>query len=127
MPGSNRPVAVMNCRNGAVLADRCAVARSSWRRLVGLIGRSALAPGEGLWLAPCNAIHSVFMRFSFDAVFLDREQRVVHLVRAMAPYRFSRIVPRAHSVLELPAGTIDRTETRPGDALALVERPLVRQ
>jgi uncharacterized membrane protein (UPF0127 family) len=82
------------------------------------MGRAGLAPGEGLHILPCNGIHSFFMRFPFDAVFVDRELKVVHCLEAMPPWRASSIYREAHSVVELPAGTVAATGTRPGDVLA---------
>ena len=87
-------------------------------RLFGLLPKSGLAPGEGLWIAPCTSIHSVGMRFLFDAVFVDGQYRVVHVIHAMKPMRISRVVFSAKSVLELPAGTLQATGTEVGDQLA---------
>ncbi|MBI3977975.1 MAG: DUF192 domain-containing protein [Chloroflexi bacterium] len=121
LPPGSRSIAIANRTRGAVLAAHCAVARSFLDRFVGLMGRAGLPEDAGLLIVPCNSIHSAFMRFRFDAVFLDRQFRVVHLIRAMPPYRLSRIVFRAHSVLELPAGTVERTGTQVGDELAAVD------
>ena len=82
-----------------------------YTRLVGLLRDRALEHGDGLWIIPCNSIHSIGMRFIFDAVFLDKNLRVVHLVREMKPWRISKMVFSAHSVLELPAGLISQTGT----------------
>ncbi len=78
-----------------------------------------MEPGEGLLLDPCSGIHSFFMAFPFDAVFLDPEGTVVHLVRRMAPFRMSRYVFKARTVLELPAGAIDETGTQLGDRIVV--------
>ena len=91
------------------------VADTFGTRLVGLLRDKMLAAGDGLWILPCNSIHSIGMHFVFDAVFLDKELRVVHLVREMKPWRLSKMILSAHSVLELPAGLISRTATEMGD------------
>jgi uncharacterized protein len=91
------------------------VADSFSSRLVGLLRDKDLILGDGLWIKPCNSIHSVGMRFIFDAIFLDRDLRVVHLMREMKPWRISKIVFSASSVLELPAGLITQTATAMGD------------
>ena len=91
------------------------VADTFYTRLVGLLRDKTLEYGDGLWIKPCNSIHSVGMRFVFDAIFLDKNLRVVHLVREMKPWRISKIVFAAHSVLELPAGLISQTATELGD------------
>ena len=75
--------------------------------------------GDGLWIVPCNSIHSFWMKFDFDAIFLDKNLRVVHLVREMKPGRISKIVFAAHSVLEVPAGLIAQTATELGDTFEM--------
>lgn len=87
------------------LAPRVELADGLRSRLVGLLGRSALGRGEGLWLVPCAQVHMFFMRFPIDVVFLDRERRVVSVVRELRPWRVSPWVRGAHSALELPAGS----------------------
>ena len=91
------------------------VADSFLARLVGLLRHKELAPGDGLWIMPCNSIHSIGMQFHFDAIFLDKKLRVVHLVHEMKPTRISKMVFAAHSVLELPPGLIASTGTQLGD------------
>lgn len=108
-----------NTRTGACLASRLEVAASFWAKVKGLLGRSGLDPGAGLYIVPCNSIHSFFMRFPFDAVFVDKHWRVVHLINNMPPFRASRLVFRGHGVVELPAGTIRATGTGNGDILQL--------
>lgn len=88
-------------------------------RVVGLLLDSALAEGGGLWIVPCNSIHSIGMRFIFDAVFLDKNLRVVHLVQEMKPWRISKMVFDSHSVLEIPAGLIAGSGTQLGDQLEM--------
>jgi uncharacterized membrane protein (UPF0127 family) len=105
----------INLTRGATLADHARVADNLWTRLVGLLRDRGLAEGEGLWIKPCNSIHSFFMKFVFDAVFLDKDLRVVHLMPEMPPGKTSRIILSAKSVLELPAGAIARSGTQLGD------------
>jgi uncharacterized protein len=82
----------------------------------GLLGRSALEPGEGLLLRPEGSIHMMFMRFSIDAVFLDRELIVVDIVRDLKPWRAAGR-RGAKAVLELAAGAAG--ELAPGDRLSV--------
>jgi hypothetical protein len=91
------------------------VADTHYARLVGLLRDKTLESGDGMWIVPCNSIHSIGMKFVFDAIFLDKNLRVVHLVREMKPWRISKMVFSAHSVLELPAGLISQTATELGD------------
>lgn len=107
----------INETRDAVVADAVRAARSLWARSRGLLGRKGMEAGEGLLIEPCSAIHSFGMAFVFDAIFLNREGVVVHLVPEMRPLRMSRYVFKARSVLELPAGTIRRTRTQVGDRL----------
>lgn len=107
----------VNETRGCVLAESVTLADTVFKRLRGLLGRSGLSPGEGLLLAPCNAIHSCFMKFLFDAVFLDRNGVSVKLIHEMSPFRFSPVVRSAVSVLELPAGTLRATGTQVGDRI----------
>jgi uncharacterized membrane protein (UPF0127 family) len=102
--------------NGDVVVDECVVADSPGSRLRGLLGRSALRPGEGLLLRPASAIHTCFMRFPIDAVFLDRELRVVRIADDVRPWR-AAARRGAHAVLELPAGEARRRGLEPGDSL----------
>jgi uncharacterized protein len=87
-------------------------------RRKGLLGRDGLGAGEGLWIIPCEAVHTFWMRFPIDLIYLDRECRVVKVRSNVRPWRLSACL-RAHSVIELAAGTAGRTETTRGDTLSL--------
>ena len=100
------------------IASRVAVADDSASRSRGLLGRTAMAPEEGLWIVPCPMIHTFFMKFAIDAVFLDRRLKVVRVVENLRPWRVSPWVLRAHSVLELAGGRL-RGAVRVGDCLEL--------
>jgi hypothetical protein len=113
MPG--RATAI-NVTRQVTIATHVRVADTSLERGTGLLKDSGLAEGHGLWIVPCNSIHSFWMKFVFDAIFLDKELRVVHLVREMKPWRISKIKFSAKSVLELPAGTIATSGTVIGDS-----------
>jgi uncharacterized membrane protein (UPF0127 family) len=104
--------------DGDVVCERCLLAETSFARMRGLLGRSGLPSGEGILLRPASSIHTAFMRFPIDAVFLARDLTVLRVVRDLAPWRMASKV-RAHSVLELPAGTCERRGVREGDRLTL--------
>ena len=93
------------------------LARSMWERGRGLLGTRSLPPGDGLLIEKCSSIHSFWMRFAFDALFLDREGTVVHLIHEMKPHRMSRHVFASRAVLELPSGTIRASGSELGDAI----------
>ena len=113
----------VNLTRQTELASQLAVASTSATRRKGLLGRAGLAPGEGLWILPCEAVHSIGMQFAIDVLYLDRKKRVIKMRHYMAPCRLSACL-RAHSVLELPAGTLRRSETQRGDVIQI--EPLTR-
>ena len=99
-----------------VVCDRCVVADTPLRRLKGLLGRKGLASGEGILLYPASSIHTWFMRFPIDAVFVDRELSVVGISADVAPWHLTGR-RRARAVLELPAGECRRRGIEIGDRL----------
>lgn len=107
-----------NTTRDTTLSERTRVADTTVSRMVGLLSSKGLAEGEGLWIQPCNSIHTWFMRFTIDALFLDKENRVVKSVERMKPWRLTWIARRAIGVLELPEGCIAKTGTMVGDTLA---------
>jgi uncharacterized membrane protein (UPF0127 family) len=107
---------VANRTRGAVLATSLEVADTASKRSRGLLGRQGLAPGTGLWISPCESVHTFFMKFPIDLVYLDRKLRVRKVREAVPPWRISACLT-AHSILELPAGVIRQTRTQPGDEL----------
>ena len=111
-------IQVQNLTRNAELADRAEVADTSTKRRTGLLKHTGLEPGEGLWIVPCESVHSFFMKFTIDVLYLDRKHRVKKIRPEMAPWRISGCL-MAHSVLELPAGTITRTGTERGDQLEI--------
>jgi len=117
---------VHNLSRDAELADRLEVADGLWARFMGLMGRPGLDPGSGLWLTG-NGIHMMFMRFPIDAVFLGRPDPSragarpvvsVHL-RLRTWTGLVPLVRGAQGVLELPAGTIERSGTVVGDLVTM--------
>ena len=97
--------------------ERLALANSFFTRLRGLMFRRRLSPDEALWLRPCNGVHTFWMLFAIDVIFLDRELRIVRLVENMRPFRVTRPHRAARSVIELPAHTISRARLKVGDRL----------
>ncbi len=84
----------------------CSLADSFWTRLRGLMGSNGLPSGEGLLIRPCNSIHMFFMKFAVDAVFMDREYRIVKLVSDLKPGQVVGTVHGAWQVLEVTAGDL---------------------
>ena len=97
---------IVNTSQQTILADRADVARSLAQRVVGLLSRAALADGQALVIPGCGSIHTCFMRFPIDVVFLRRGQ-AVKIVHALPPFRLARAAG-ADAVIELPAGCASR-------------------
>ncbi|NPV30536.1 MAG: DUF192 domain-containing protein [Firmicutes bacterium] len=117
--GGGKTFRVFNLTRGTVLAESIEIAGALFKRLRGLLGRSSIPSGEGLLIVPCRAVHTWFMRFPIDVVFLDEDFAVAGVVENMPPFRFSPYVRRARAVLELSAGTVRETGTRAGDKIKL--------
>ena len=100
------------------MADRAEVADTSAKRRTGLLKHTGLAPGEGLWIVPCEGVHTFAMKFTIDVVFLNRKHKVLKIRPNMVRRRIALSL-LAHSVLELPAGTLAETGTERGDQLEL--------
>jgi hypothetical protein len=110
---------LMNARTSCAVADEVEVALSRHARRKGLLGRDGLAPFSAMVLAPCAAVHTMFMRFAIDVVFVDADGRALRVVPELAPWR-AAMSPLAHAVIELPAGTLASREVAVGDPLYLV-------
>ncbi len=115
----DRPLRLLHPRTGQVLAERLQVPRTFVGRGLGLMFRRRLGEGEGMWIQPCNGIHMFGMRFAIDAVFVDRRLRVVRVCPDLRPWRVVPLVFRAHSVLELPAGTVADLALQRGEQLEM--------
>jgi uncharacterized membrane protein (UPF0127 family) len=109
---------VVRKEDGTVVCARCDVADSAWTRTKGLLGRASLAEEEGILLRPGGSIHMFFMRFPIDALFLDRELRVLRIAADLKPWRVAS-KRGTKAVLELPAGRCARAGVREGDLLVL--------
>ncbi len=121
--GQARPekrLRVENLTRRTLLASSMEVADTAARRNKGLLGRERLLPGEGLWIVPCESVHTFWMQFSIDLVYLDSKKAIRKLVSEVRPWRLSGCL-WAHSVLELPSGTIRETRTQMGDTLEFIE------
>ena len=107
-----------NHTRDTVLAHAVEVADTSAKRRTGLLKHEKLEPGEGLWIVPCESVHTFFMKFPIDLLYLDRHHKVRKARSAVRPWRLSACLA-AHSVLELPAGTVKQSGTQAGDELVI--------
>ena len=112
-------VLVRNQTRNSVLGEAVEVADTSAKRRAGLLKRERLEPGEGLWIVPCESVHTFFMKFPIDLVYLDTCRKVRKVSNAVPPWRISACL-RANSVLELPAGTVAQSGTKVGDELVIL-------
>lgn len=108
---------LLDSRSKETLVPRLQVARTAWECMRGLLGRESLAADEGLWITQRGSIHTFFMKFAIDLVFVDRKLTVTKTVAHVEPGRFVWRGWRSHSVIELQAGFLDRRPIRVGDQL----------
>lgn len=105
-----------------VVATKCVTAETFFARLKGLLGRKQLDKGECLYIKPCNSIHTCFMEFSIDVVFLDKQLKVVKIIYNIKPWRATPFVKEAYSVIEFPGNSIDEEfRIYIGDQLEFIE------
>jgi uncharacterized protein len=116
-----RRVFSVRTERGDLVCARCVLADTPLARLRGLLGRKELPPDEGILLTPSWSVHTWFMRFPIDVVFLEADLTVLGMREAVEPWRMKGWWG-ARSVLELRAGTYERKGLRPGDRLILSER-----
>ncbi len=112
-----RKMLVRNETRNTVLATEADLADRGATRRKGLLGRESLPAGLGLWIVPCEAVHTFGMKFPIDVLYLDRKRRIRKVRSGLAPQRLSMCL-LAHSVLELPVGTAQQTQTQPGDQIS---------
>jgi uncharacterized membrane protein (UPF0127 family) len=100
-----------------ILLPDLQVAQTLWSRMKGLLGTRDLSREQGLWIHHCNSIHTFFMNYAIDCVFVDRELKVKALKKNIRPGRMTMPVWGADSVIEMSAGQIDRLGLQQGDQL----------
>jgi hypothetical protein len=110
--------ALINLRTTAVLATSTELAADRRSRRRGLLGRERLEQTAALMLVPCNAVHTWFMRFPIDLLFVDRAGRVLKACTDVRPWAI-RACAAAKGVVELPSGVVVRSGTRVGDTIDL--------
>ena len=119
-PSATDVVRSVNVTKGTVVAERVVWATGAAKRR-GLLGTTHLDAGAGMYLVPCQWVHTFGMRYPIDVAFLNRDGRVLAVHHALRPNRLSRLVVRADGVLELAAGALRAASTAPGDVIELVE------
>ena len=110
---------IVNLTKNTMLAENAVVARTLASRLKGLLGRTHLAKGEGFIIPDCASIHTFFMQFSIDVIFLNQQRKVVKLKKCVPPYRLLDCPFKGSVIIELPAGTIEASSTAVSDLIDL--------
>jgi uncharacterized membrane protein (UPF0127 family) len=111
---------LVNKTKNVVIAESAEIASSLGKRLKGLLGRKELKKGQAMLLKPCSGVHSLFMRFSIDVLFVDKNNRVIDVLSFFRPWRFSPFYFNSAYAVELPAGTASPALVSLGDTLSLV-------
>ena len=119
-----RRITVVNATKAFIVGAQIDVADTFSSRLLGLLGRGGLAPGQGLLIEPSSGIHTFGMSFAIDIVALDKRRRVLGTWRRVPPLRVAGLGFHTRSCLELAAGEIDRRNIEVGDWLEVVQNPL---
>jgi len=109
----------VNLRTGTTLATNVKVADNIFTRMKGLLGKKELPTGDALWIKPCFSVHTFFMKFPIDVIFLNKTNQVIAAVSNLTPNRITRLYPQSFSVLELPPGTIVASNTEVGDEIKI--------
>jgi uncharacterized protein len=110
---------IINKHKHETIATVIFLADNPFKRMKGLLGRRSLKDSEAMVIKPCNAIHTFFMRFPIDVLFVNKDNRVVKIIANLPPFRLSPICFTGQFVVELPAGTIQNTHTTLGDQLVI--------
>lgn len=110
---------IINQSKNTLLAEQVRVADTFWKRFKGLLGEKELQKGQALVLKPCHSIHTFFMRFPIDVLFVDKDNKVIKAISCLRPFRLSFIYFNASFAIELPAGVIHSSRASKGDALLL--------
>lgn len=114
-------IRLIHAETGETLVERLEIPETSPGRMRGLLGRSSLAPGGGMLLEYCSSIHTFFMKFPLDVIFVDAEFAVRKVVRHLRPWRLAMALGAKHTI-ELPAGALERVPVARGDRLRIEGR-----
>ncbi len=112
---------IFNKTKDALLADVVVLADSFSLRMKGLLGRTDMARGEALIIKPCDSIHTFFMRFAIDVIFIDSGHKVILAISCLRPWRLSPICWKAKLAIELPCGVIKDSRLEKGDEISIVD------
>ena len=112
---------LINQTKGTLLAEDVIFANTPFKRIKGLLGKKNLLEGQALIIKPCNCIHTLFMCFSIDVLFVDKNNKIVKVLAQLVPFRLSKLYWNSKIVVELPCGKVNFTQTQDGDSLQLLD------
>ena len=115
-----RRVRIENSSRRTIVAAKSEMADGLVSRFFGLMGRRGWTSSDGMVIEPCSSIHCFFMRMPIDVAFVDRDWQILQTVEALKPWRIGPMVRKTRRVVELPAGSLKRSGSGPGDQLVLV-------
>ncbi|MHB9034041.1 MAG: DUF192 domain-containing protein [Anaerolineae bacterium] len=115
-------IKINNIKNNNIISQSAHRANSYFRRLIGLMFRKTLSPGEALIINPCSSVHTHWMRFAIDVIYVNKDNVVVGIDHNLKPWRLGRFYKKVQYVIELPAGTAQATNTQPGDIVSIQEQ-----
>ncbi len=110
---------IINLTKNQILAQTVYIADTPIKRMKGLIGFKSLKTSEAMLIKPCNSIHTFFMRFPIDLLFIDKDNIIIKAMSDIKPYRFSPLYLFSRAVIELSSGTIRNTGTKEGDQISI--------
>jgi len=109
---------VRNRQRGTVLGEAIEVAESAAQKVKGLLGRDCLLDGQGLLFKKCSSLHTFFMSFPIDIIFLNKDRKVLKVSQNVKPFHLVAAPLRAYYALELPATAVSKSQTKAGDNLS---------
>jgi len=111
---------LINTWNDQILAQEVNKAQTFFQRFKGLMFTKSLEPTCALHIEPCQGIHTFFMKYSIDVLYLDRNDIIVAIEENLQPSKIGKMYPRTKSVIELPAGRVEKTQTKVGQTVEFV-------
>lgn len=112
---------IFNKTKNTLLAEEVVLANNLLTRMQGLLGKREMKKGQALILNPCDSVHTFFMRFTIDVIFVDRQQKVDLAISCLKPWRLSPVCWKAKFAIELPCGVIKDSHTEKGDEIAIID------
>lgn len=114
---------LVNKTKHTLLAKDIVIANTPFKRLKGLLGKKEFREGQAIILKPCNSLHTFFLRFAIDVIFVDKQNKVIEAISHLKPFHLTRVYWLSVLAIELPAGIIQSSSTYNGDTLTIEGHP----